>query len=163
MLRELTQRPGDPARRGRTLHPHVGEHDPPRERAQLQLVHEVVIGGAPRARDQADAERHRRQPQPRVLLEQAFGGQRAEHPLPVGGDAADGEHRIDGGHHELDAALRRIHREPAADPDVDVVAELGAGHVGERAVDGPTVVAEQHAVEPRLDPVVAPAFSTSAK
>ena len=89
------------------------------------------------------------------MVEQALRRQRPEHPLAVRGDPTDGEHGVDGGHHELDPALRRVHREPAPDADVDVVAELGPGHVGQRAVDRATVVAEEHAVEPGLHTVAA--------
>ena len=88
---------------------------------------------------------------PGVAIEQAVGRERAQDPLTVGGDPAHREHRIDGAHDQLELAL--VHAHPAADAHLDVVAELGTGHLGERAGDGGAVVAEQHGVDPGPDPV----------
>ena len=79
-----------------------------------------------------DAQRDRRQLEPGVGVEQTLGRERAQHPLAVGGDAADGEHRVDAGHDQLVAPGRRVDRDPPADAHLDVVAELGAGHLGQR-------------------------------
>ena len=103
------------------------------------------------ARDQAHPQRDRRKDEPGVAIEQAVGRERTQDPLAVGGDPAHREHRIDGAHDQLELAL--VHAHPAADAHLDVVAELGAGHLGERAGDGGAVVAEQHGVDPGPDPV----------
>ena len=114
-------------------------------------MHEVVVGGAAGARDQTDPERDRSEHEPGVAIEQAVGRERAQDPLAVGGDPAHREHGIDGAHDELELAL--VHADPAADAHLHVVAELGAGHLRERAGDRGAVVVEQHGVDAGADAV----------
>ena len=128
---ELVERPHDAPRGRGTLHPHVDDTHLPRVATGLELVHEVVVGGAARARDQTHTERDRSEREPRVAIEQAVGRERAQHPLAVRGDPAHGEHGIDGAHDELELPLVRAN--PAADAHLHVVAELGARHFCERA------------------------------
>ena len=91
-----------------------------------------------------------------VGIEQAVGRERAQRPLAVGGDATDGEDRVDPRHHELVPTRGGVERDTAPDAHLDVVAELRARDLGERALDGPAIVAEEHDVEARQHPVAPP-------
>ena len=85
--------------------------------------------------------------------EQALGREHAQHPLAVGGEAADREHRVDAVHDELEPAGRRVEVDPAADADLDAVGELDARDLLEGPGDRGAVVAEERDPERGADPV----------
>ena len=156
--RQLAQRPLHPARGAVALHPHVDDDEAPRVAAALELVDEVVVRGAAATGDDADAQRHHRERQARVGVEQPVGRDRAQHPLARHRDAADREDRVDRRHAELQPATCGVELDAAPDADLDVVGKLGAGHRRQRPFDATPVVAPEDDVEAGVHPVAAPAL-----
>ena len=91
---------------------------------------------AAHARDEPDAQRHGRQGQATVRVDQALLGQCGERALPVGSQAAERERRVDRHHPQLQPTAGSVPPHASLDADLDaVVHPHRATLAGEEAVD----------------------------
>ena len=123
----------------------VGLVDGEAEPARLQLGEEVGVRRAPHARDEPDAQRHRRERTSTVRVEEPVSAESGQRALPIGGETTERERRVDRLHLQLQHAAGPVPADARLDPHLDAVVHPHG------ATGAPQQVVDEHLLRPAQD------------
>ena len=114
----------------------VGEDHLERVPARGELVHEIGVRGRTGTGHEPDPQRQRGDDERRVAPQQALGDEELEQQAALLVEPSEGEHRVDGRHHQPQLAAGHPPVDAAADAHLDPVGDPGLpGSVGEHRID----------------------------